>query len=251
MSPDTVTVIVFMKNSLMRCCMVLILAASAAAGNADDWVMARWVADGDTIVLQDNRHVRYIGIDTPEIDPVNPQAAPMGNAARLINRQLVEGWRLQLVYDREKTDRYGRTLAYVYRRDGLFVNAELLKKGFANVLPTFPNVSQEDYLLAVQREAMQRGRGIWQMVDKDARPAHAYLGNRRSKRFHAHDCPMGKKMSAKNRLVLENEWVAFWFGYSPAKECIEFPPRQVRFGRPAINSAESEKGRQPPFSDRD
>jgi hypothetical protein len=35
---------------------------------------------------------------------------------------------------------------------------------------------------------------------------------------------MGKNMSAKNRVGLENEWAAFWSGYSPAKECIEFPP---------------------------
>jgi micrococcal nuclease len=203
---------------------LLLLAASTASGNADAWVRAEWVADGDTIILQDGRHVRYTGIDTPEIDYQNNRAAPMGYAARSMNRQWVEGWPLRLVYDREKMDRHGRILAYVYRSDGLFVNAELLKEGYAYVLYRFPNISKADDLLTVQRSAMQSGRGIWKFVKKDAQPTHAYLGNRRSRRFHTHDCPMGKNMSAKNRVGLENEWAAFWSGYSPAKECIEFPP---------------------------
>jgi hypothetical protein len=59
----------------------MILAAASVSSHADGWVRARWVADGDTIVLQDGRHVRYIGIDTPEIDHKNHRSAPMGAAA--------------------------------------------------------------------------------------------------------------------------------------------------------------------------
>lgn len=201
----------------------LILALPVVAGPADAWVRAKWVADGDTIILQDGRHVRYIGIDTPEIDHENHRAAPLGYEARSMNRQLVDGWRLRLVFDREKKDRYGRFLAYVYRSDGLLVNRELLKLGYGHVLDRYPNTAKAKILLSAQREAMQRGRGIWQGVPKNDKPAQAYLGNRRSKRFHAHDCPMGRKMSAKNQVQLANQWEAFWTGYAPARECIEFP----------------------------
>ncbi|MBC2713365.1 MAG: thermonuclease family protein [Desulfosarcina sp.] len=202
---------------------VLILAASIASGDAQSWVTARWVADGDTIVLQDGRHVRYIGIDTPEIDHKNHRAAPMGYEAQSMNRQLVEGWQLRLVDDREKTDRYGRALAYVYRSDGLFVNAELVKGGFAHVLYHFPNTRNLKTLLSGQRDAMKAGRGIWRFVDKDEKPLRPYRGNRRSKRFHADGCPMGDKISQKNRVHFANQWAAFWAGYAPARECIEFP----------------------------
>ena len=201
----------------------IVLAAASVSSHADGWVRARWVADGDTIVLQDGRHVRYIGIDTPEIDHKNHRAAPMGAAALSMNRQLVEGWRLRIFHDRELKDRYGRTLAYVYRSDGLFVNAELLKHGFAYALYRFPNTSKAIILLAAQREAMEKRLGIWRLVDKTETPPHAYLGNRRSRRFHAHDCPMGKKTAEKNRVWLNNQWTAFMAGYAPAKECIEFP----------------------------
>ncbi len=202
---------------------VLILAASFGACHAESWVMARWVADGDTIVLQDGRHVRYIGIDTPEIDHKKNRAEPMGRAARSLNRQLVDGWQLRLEFDREKRDSYGRTLAYVYRRDGLFVNAELIKHGYAHVLYRFPNISKVKILLAAQRKAMESGMGIWQGVKKDHTPPHAYLGNRRSRRFHAHHCPMGQRISKKNRIRFKNLWDAFWAGHAPARDCIEFP----------------------------
>ena len=135
------------KNRI-RCCIglvVLILAASVGFGEADSWVTARWVADGDTIILHDGRHVRYIGIDTPEIDHKNRRAEPMGHEAQTMNRNLVDGWKLRLDYDQEKKDRYGRTLAYVYRSDGLLVNAEMLKQGYAHVLYRFPNISKEKF----------------------------------------------------------------------------------------------------------
>ncbi len=215
-----------LKNSIPGCIglIVLILSASAGLCEAESWDMARWVADGDTIILHDGRHVRYIGIDTPEVAHKNRPAEPMGDEAQTINRRLVDGWKLRLDHDREKKDRYGRTLAYVYRSDGLFVNAEIVKLGYAHVLYRFPNISKQKILLSAQRVAMERGRGIWQRVNKDSKPPQAYPANRRSKRFHAHDCPMGKSISEKNRLWLKNQWAGFWSGYAPARECIDFPP---------------------------
>jgi len=192
-----------------------------AAGT--QWVTVKWVADGDTIILRDGRHVRYIGIDAPETAHHRQRGEPMGNPARSANEQLVKDQRLRLVFDQEKTDRYGRTLAYVYRSDGLFVNAELVKKGCAHVLVQWPNVSQTKALIDAQRDAMKNGGGIWQHIHKDEVPDKPYRGNRRSKRFHSHDCPKGKTMSSKNQVWFKNKWAAFWAGFSPARECIAFP----------------------------
>jgi micrococcal nuclease len=203
---------------------LLIVANGWGVCCAQPWVRVDWVADGDTIILQDGRHVRYIGIDAPEIDHQYQRAAPLGYAARSTNRQLVAGRQLRLVYDRERHDHYGRTLAYVYRRDGLFVNAELLKQGLAHVSLRPPNTGQQQTLLAAQRNAMQAGRGLWRWVTKDAVPKQPYQGNRRSMRFHAADCPNGKRISPKNRIQLENQWAAFWSGFAPARGCMVFPP---------------------------
>lgn len=211
------------RRRLLQGVIALLIVAVAAWVHGEAGVTVKWIVDGDTIILQDGRHVRYIGINTPEIDHQTHRAEPMGDEALAVNRQLVDGRPLRLVYDREKTDRYGRTLAYVYRRDGLFVNAALLRKGSAHVLYRFPNSAQAEILLAAQRHAMEQGRGIWRFVDKNETPARPYLGNRNSRRFHAPDCPLGKKTAATHRVWLKNRWKAFWHGYAPAKECIEFP----------------------------
>jgi micrococcal nuclease len=202
----------------------LLLLVAGVACHAAERVRVKWVADGDTIILADGRHVRYIGIDTPEIESPHRPAEPMADEARTINRELVEGKSLQLIYDRERKDRYGRTLAYVYRRDdGLLVNAELLRRGAAFVLVQFPNTSKAAQLLNAQREAMEQGRGIWRSVDRRSDPACKYLGNRRSMRFHTHDCPHARTISHRNRIRLNNQWEAFWQGYAPARQCIRFP----------------------------
>jgi micrococcal nuclease len=73
------------------------------------------------------------------------------------------GGNFDLVFDREKKDRYGRTLAYVYRSDGLLVNAELVKQGYAHVLYRFPNVSKATrFFFPLNVWPWRSGRGIWQ-----------------------------------------------------------------------------------------
>ena len=123
------------------------------------------VVDGDTIrVVEDGREeaVRYIGVDTPEsVKPGSPVEC-FGKAASRANRDLVAGERVRLVEDVEARDRYGRLLAYVYRaRDGLFVNAELVRRGFATPATFPPNVAHEDEFADLARRARRDQRGLW------------------------------------------------------------------------------------------
>lgn len=123
------------------------------------------VVDGDTIrVVEDGREepVRYIGVDTPEtVKPGSPVEC-FGKAASRANAELVEGERVRLVEDVESHDRYGRRLAYVYRvSDGLFVNAELVRQGFATPATYPPNVAHADEFAALARRARRDRRGLW------------------------------------------------------------------------------------------
>lgn len=123
------------------------------------------VVDGDTIHVElggARERVRYIGIDTPETkDPRRPVQC-YGQKAADFNAQLVAGERVRLVRDVEARDRYGRLLAYVYRvRDGLFVNAELARLGYAQPLSIAPDVRHADRFAQLAREARQAGRGLW------------------------------------------------------------------------------------------
>ena len=123
------------------------------------------VVDGDTIrVRLDGRteRVRYIGVDTPEsVKPGTPVQCYAKRAAAA-NAALVAGREVRLVGDVERRDRYGRLLAYVYREpDGAFVNAALVRDGYARTLTIAPNVAQSRQLAQLARAARESGRGLW------------------------------------------------------------------------------------------
>lgn len=123
------------------------------------------VVDGDTIgVLVSGRRekVRYIGVDTPETKHPTKGVQCYGRAAAAFNGRLVGDERVRLVRDVEERDRYGRLLAYVYRaRDGLFVNAELARLGYARPLTIPPDVRHAARFATLAREARQARRGMW------------------------------------------------------------------------------------------
>jgi micrococcal nuclease len=128
------------------------------------------VIDGDTIELSDGRLVRYLGMDTPEVrhriggrwvdDP-----EPFGRAATDANRTLVAGRQVRLEYDVQRTDRFGRLLAYVYVTlpDGaeVMVNERLVAEGMAQPLTIPPNVKYAERFRARAAEARREKRGLW------------------------------------------------------------------------------------------
>src|SRR4051794_18049746 len=123
------------------------------------------VVDGDTIHVRlggVEEKVRYIGIDTPEsVKPGTPVQC-FAKRASAYNERLVGGERVRVVRDAEARDRYGRLLAYVYRaRDGLFVNAELVRGGYAQPLTIPPNVAHAEQFRRLAAAARRAGRGLW------------------------------------------------------------------------------------------
>jgi micrococcal nuclease len=121
--------------------------------------------DGDTIEARiDGRveDVRYIGVDTPETVKPGTPVQCFAKRASAYNERLVDGERVRVVRDAEARDRYGRLLAYVYRaRDGLFVNAELARRGFARQMTIPPNVRFADRFGRLVAQARDAGRGLW------------------------------------------------------------------------------------------
>ena len=115
------------------------------------------VTDGDTITIEGNYKVRYIGIDTPE---VYPKVEEYGIEAWEANRRLVEGKEVRLERDATETDKYGRLLRYVYVGD-VFVNAELVRQGLAEAKSYPPDTKYQDYLEKLEAEARLAGRGMW------------------------------------------------------------------------------------------
>ena len=126
------------------------------------------VVDGDTIIVSGVGRVRLIGVDTPEsVDPRRPVEF-FGKEAGAFTKRLVDGKRVRLEHDWERTDRYGRTLAYVYLSDGTFVNAEIIRQGYGHAYTRFP-FKHLDRFRQFEREARQAGRGLWGATPAAAR----------------------------------------------------------------------------------
>lgn len=117
------------------------------------------VIDGDTIVVElagEPERVRYIGIDTPEMNDSRAAVRILARDARGANARLVEGRRVRLELDVEKRDRYGRLLAYVWVGDTL-VNEALVRSGHAAPYTVPPNVAYVDRFVAAARAAREGG----------------------------------------------------------------------------------------------
>ena len=121
------------------------------------------VVDGDTVEVQiggREEDVRYIGVDTPEtVKPEEPVQC-FGPEASDFNHRLVEQKWVRLIFDEERRDVYGRLLAYVYLEDR-FVNAELVRRGFARTLTILPNDRYAGRFQRLQMAAARAGRGLW------------------------------------------------------------------------------------------
>ena len=130
------------------------------------------VVDGDTVEVRLQRRrgtstVRYIGVDTPETVKPGEPVQCYGKQASAFNRRLVEGRRVRLEIGRERTDRYGRLLAYVHvrGRGDPFVNAELLRRGYARTLAISPNTDRAGRFATLEHRARREGRGLWRACE--------------------------------------------------------------------------------------
>lgn len=120
----------------------------------------KYVIDGDTIVLTNGRHVRYTGIDTPELNSSSPAEKTLAQQAKALNERLVGGQTVRLELDRDKTDKYGRLLAYVWVGDR-FINGELVASGLARAKDYGSKLRRWNELTALEAQARQKRLGIW------------------------------------------------------------------------------------------
>ena len=122
------------------------------------------VIDGDTIVLQGHVRVRLIGVDTPETKHPHKPIEPLGPEATEFTRSQVEDRDVTLQFDRERRDRYGRVLAYVYV-DGKLLNEEIIRAGFSRAETHFKfDRAMANRFLDAEVEAREAGRGIWALT---------------------------------------------------------------------------------------
>ncbi|HOW36299.1 MAG TPA: thermonuclease family protein [Candidatus Omnitrophota bacterium] len=139
-----------------------------------DAVRVEKVLTADTILLEDGEKIKLIGLSAPEppkktrvlydsygfVITENDPTTTINQQAFDFARNLMENKTVRLEFDGQKKDRRFRTLAYVYLKDGTFVNAEILRQGLADLEIVPPNVKYAPALRLAYQEARKEKRGL-------------------------------------------------------------------------------------------
>jgi len=114
------------------------------------------VIDGDTIVIDTGQHIRYIGMNTPELETNDCFATQ----AAEINKTLVLGKEVRLEKDTSEVDKYGRLLRYVYIGNEM-INDDLVKDGSARVETVPPDIKYKQEFINSEKYAKENKLGFW------------------------------------------------------------------------------------------
>ena len=145
---------------LLWCLFLFVALHTVAEAEWRRGVVAKFV-DGDTLILDSGETIRLAGINTPEMATDSRPAEPLALEARkVLASQLADGQ--VLIEDAPQPhDRYGRTLAYLFRIDGASVQEALLRKGLASAVAISPNDRYLDRFIQAEQTAYRAERGIW------------------------------------------------------------------------------------------
>jgi micrococcal nuclease len=123
------------------------------------------ITDGDTIITTTGEKIRLLGIDSPEIASEKMPAQFFSEESKIAAINLLKGKSIRLEFDEEKTDKYGRLLAYIFLKDGTFINAKLIEDGYARAYFIPPNVKYYSHFKKLEKEAIKNRKGVWSEPD--------------------------------------------------------------------------------------
>jgi micrococcal nuclease len=115
------------------------------------------VTDGDSMRLSNGARVRLAGLNAPELG-----SGRLAEEATAFARKMLEDREVRIEPASEPLDKYNRSLAYVYTVEGLFVNVQIIRAGYAYAWPYEPNTEHALELLEAQKEAQAARLGVWE-----------------------------------------------------------------------------------------
>ncbi|HXE28896.1 MAG TPA: thermonuclease family protein [Stellaceae bacterium] len=144
-----------MRRTLLALIVSLIAASAQAEPAFTDGgaVEVARIVDGATLVLKDERVLRLVDIDVP------PRGLLAAKAKEAL-AEVIDGQALTVKFAGNTTDRHGRMLAELYAGD-VWVQGELLRRGFARVAGTADNRIGLVEMLMLERQARRYRRGLW------------------------------------------------------------------------------------------
>jgi len=172
------------------------------------------IYSGNMIKVRDaqgrQQRIRYIGTDAPN------KGKPFYELCRDANRALVNAQEITLRTDMVEFSPDDKKLCYVYKGE-LFVNAEIIRSGYAlaHILP--PNDRYKDLFCSLQQEARNNKRGLWAHEDHNDEPY--YVGSKSRKMFHRPSCFHVKGIAFDDRVILRTKDDALRGGFTQDWRC--------------------------------
>jgi len=188
------------------------------------------VIDGDTVVLSNGKHLRYAGINALELHTKTGIPQPFAVEATELNKRLTLNKTLYLKLVPSIYDRYGRWVGELYFPNGTSVSELLLKSGYVLVCYYRDSKPLFRKYLPLQRRVLRQNRGIFALARfiDSLEKGRVYIGNKRSKRFHAPSCREARFI--RHKVIFHSIIEALYQGYCPARGCFNeiFPEKEVR-----------------------
>jgi len=157
------------------------------------------INDGDTITLENGQRVRFIGMNTPEMNYSDKRKSePYAVKAKaLVQRYIKVGDKVHLVFDKTKYDKYGRILAYVYSKTGHFLNLLQLQSGLAKQWVVGKNDRLWQCFQAAEKKARLGRKELW----SDFSPLKARQLNRSNKGYQYVQGKISNVIKSKSGLI--------------------------------------------------
>lgn len=144
-----------MSHFIHKCCISLLCLAlfpAAAMAKSPHFFHVRHVTDSKTIVLADGSIIRLATLHTPDA---------MMDASRRALTALTAHHTVRVEKVKNAQDRHGRTVAHVYRDDGLWLQGEMVKHGMAMVMAIPHQTAQIRKLYRMEDTSRKAGKGLW------------------------------------------------------------------------------------------
>jgi micrococcal nuclease len=171
---------IFCQNFVLVSALTFLLApTSALPASAEELRLVKgeiaeiaMIVDGDTVKLTRpigkgnmiSDQIRLVGIQAPKL-PLgrkNFKIWPLAKEAKAALRKLSLDKKVQLSYGGRRMDRHGRLLAHLHLLDGTWLQGRLLADGMARVYSFPDNRAVVTEMLAKEKIARARKKGIWQ-----------------------------------------------------------------------------------------
>ena len=168
-------------------------ASDCLAGTDSQAVRIVEITDGDSLLVDDGRRLRLIGINAFEMHSPDERERKLARTARDTLQDFLHEQAVLMTPGLETQDAYGRTLAHIRLSDGRDAARTLVARGLALAVAVGPNTRCADRLQSLERRARKQRLGLWKL------PEHQLTKEKLSGREHGFHLITGQVLDISGR----------------------------------------------------